>query len=94
MLQSAREALGNDTAAADLNLIYAAARSWTRILLCANRKRRWSPVPVSPAQRMLRQFNYVAGGGRLTPQARKNLAWPGGESCAVTNRGLGGAQGV
>lgn len=73
VLQSAREALGNDTAAADLNLIYAAAKIMDPNSVVRESETSMVVGSGSPAQRMLGQFNYVAGGGRLTPQARKNL---------------------
>jgi len=72
-LQSAREAMGTDTAAADLNLIYAAAKIFDPTSVVRESETSMVIASGSPAQRFLGQFNYVAGGGRLTPEARKSL---------------------
>lgn len=73
VIQSAREALGQDTAAADLNLIYAAAKIFDPTSVVRESETTMVVQSGSPAQRFMGQFNYVAGGGRLTPEARKQL---------------------
>lgn len=73
VLQSARESMGIDSAAADLNLIYAAAKIFDPTSVVRESETTMVMNSGSPAQRFLGQFNYVAGGGRLTPEARKAL---------------------
>jgi len=72
-LQSAREAVKQDTAAADLNIIYAADKIFDPTSVVRESETTMVMNSGSPAQRFLGQFNYVAGGGRLTDQARKQL---------------------
>lgn len=72
-LQSAREAVGQDNAAADLNLIYAAAKVFDPESVVRESETTMVASAGSPAQRFIGQFNYVAGGGRLTPETRKQL---------------------
>ena len=73
VLHSAREAMKDDTAAADLNLIYAAAKIFDPTSVVRESETNMVVQSGSPAQRFLGQFNYVAGGGRLTPVARAQL---------------------
>ena len=72
-LQSAREATKQDTAAADLNIIYAAAKIFDPTSVVRESETTMVMNSGSPSQRFLGQFNYVAGGGRLTSEARKQL---------------------
>jgi hypothetical protein len=73
VLQSAREALGTDTAAADLNLIYAAAKVFDPGSVVRESETKMAIGTGSPSERFKGQFNYVVGGGRLTPEVRQNL---------------------
>jgi len=73
VLQSAREAVSVDTAAADLNLIYAAAKIMDPTSVVRESETAMVVNSASPAQKYVGQFNYVTGGGRLTPATRKAL---------------------
>lgn len=73
VIQSAREAVKDDTAAADLNIIYAAAKIFDPTSVVRESETTMVVNSGSPAQRFMGQWDYVAGGGRLTPQARKQL---------------------
>jgi hypothetical protein len=73
VLQSAREAAGTDTAAADLNLVYAAAKIMDPTSVVRESETSMVVATGSPAQRFMGQFNHVAGGGRLTKETRAAL---------------------
>jgi hypothetical protein len=73
VLQSTREAMKEDTAAADLNLVYGAAKIFDPTSVVRESETKMVVGAGSPAQRFMGQFNYIAGGGRLTPDARKAL---------------------
>ena len=72
-LQAAREAMPQDNASADLNLIYAAAKIFDPESVVRESETTMVAGAGSPAQRFVGQFNYVAGGGRLTPETRRQL---------------------
>jgi hypothetical protein len=73
ILQSVREAASMDTAAADMNLVYGVAKIFDPDSVVRDSETTMTVKAGSPAQRFLGQFNYVAGGGRLTPKARAEL---------------------
>jgi hypothetical protein len=73
VLQSAREAFKEDTPAADLNLTYAVAKIVDPESVVRESETTMVVNTGSPAQKYLGMFNYVAGGGRLTPEVRKGL---------------------
>lgn len=73
VLQSAREAASVDTGAADLNMIYAAAKIMDPTSVVRESETAMVIASGSPSERFLGQFNYVAGGGRLTAKARESL---------------------
>jgi hypothetical protein len=73
VIQSAREAATTDTAAADMNLVYAVAKVNDPESVVRESETAMVVASGSPAHRFLGQFNYVAGGGRLTAEQRKEL---------------------
>lgn len=73
VLQSAREAAKTNTAAADLNLIYAAAKIMDPGSVVRESETSMVVKAGSPAERLKGQFSYIVGGGRLTPEARAQL---------------------
>jgi hypothetical protein len=73
VLQSAREAAGTDNAAADLNLIYAAAKIMDPTSVVRESETSMIVATGSPAQKYQGMFNHILGGGRLTAEMRKNL---------------------
>ena len=72
-LSAAREAMGTDTQAADLNLIYAMAKIMDPGSVVRESETEMVIKTGSPAQRLLGQWNAVKGGARLTPQIRAQL---------------------
>jgi len=73
VLQSAREAVGVDNAAADLNLVYAAAKIMDPTSVVRESETTMVVNSGSPAQKYVGVFNHIVGGGRLTETVRKNL---------------------
>lgn len=73
VLQSAREAVSVDTPAADLNLIYAAAKIMDPTSVVRESETAMVIKAGSPAERLMGQWNYIIGGGRLNAKARAEL---------------------
>ena len=73
IVQSAREAVNVDNPAADMNLVYAAAKVMDPDSVVRESETSMVVASGSPAQQFVGQFNYIAGGGRLTSETRQNL---------------------
>ena len=73
VLQSAREAVGTDTPSADLNLIYAAAKIMDPTSVVRESETAMVIKAGSPAERLMGQWNYIIGGGRLSAKSRAEL---------------------
>ncbi|MBA3493115.1 MAG: hypothetical protein H0T87_03040 [Gammaproteobacteria bacterium] len=73
IVQSAREAVDIDTPAADMNLVYAAAKVMDPESVVRESETEMVVKSGSPAQQWLGQWEYIKGGGRLTPATRRQL---------------------
>lgn len=73
IVQSLREAAGVDNAAADMNLVYGVAKIMDPESVVRESETAMVVSAGSPAQKYQGMFNYVVGGGRLTPETRAQL---------------------
>lgn len=71
--QSMRDAATRDNPAADLNIVYGVAKIMDPASVVREGETQMAVATGSPAERLLGTFNYVAGGGRLTPETREAL---------------------
>ena len=73
-LEGARSAINTDTAAADLNIIYALAKAMDPGSVVREGEFKLTAATQSPAQQMIGWFNWVVNsGGRLTPPQRREF---------------------
>ena len=73
IVQSLRQAAGVDNAAADMNLVYGVAKIIDPESVVRESETAMVVSAGSPAQKYQGMFNYLVGGGRLTPETRKQL---------------------
>lgn len=73
LVKSAREAVNVDSPAADMNIVYAVAKIMDPDSVVRESETAMVVAAGSPAQQFVGQFNYIAGGGRLTPETRQSL---------------------
>jgi len=71
--QSMLDAKDRDNATADLNLIYGLAKIFDPASVVRESELSMVVKSGSPAERLLGEFNYIANGGRLTPDRRAEL---------------------
>lgn len=71
--QSMKDAATRDNPAADLNIVYGVAKIMDPASVVREGETQMAVATGSPAERLLGTFNYVAGGGRLTPEVREAL---------------------
>lgn len=73
IVQSLREAADVDNAAADMNLVYGVAKIMDPESVVRESETAMVVSAGSPAEKYKGMFSYVVGGGRLTPETRKQL---------------------
>lgn len=73
IFQSMVDAMGRDSQAADLNLVYGLAKVMDPASVVRESETEMVVKTGSPAERLMGQFNAVVGGARLTPAQRADL---------------------